>query len=120
VGHIAIARDLVRGVYNHHPFADLVCKHARNLAQHRRLANARPSQQKHALTGANQIVDDPNAPKDCSSHTTGNAHRTPAAISYDRYPVKGSFNPGPIVVAELTDALNDQLQVGVGHFLLTQ
>jgi hypothetical protein len=34
--------------------------------------------------------------------------------------VKGSFNPGPIVVAELADALNDPLQVGVGDFLLTQ
>tara|TARA_B110000116_G_scaffold195021_1_gene169863 strand:+ start:597 stop:1019 length:423 start_codon:yes stop_codon:yes gene_type:complete len=120
VGHIAIAGDLVRCVYDHHPFTDLIRKHASNLAQHRRLANARPSQQKHALTGANQIVDDPNAPKDCSSDTTGNANRTAAAISDNRNPVKGSFNPGPIVVAELADALNDPLQVGVGDFLLTQ
>jgi hypothetical protein len=120
VGHIAITGDLIRRVYYHHPFADLVRKHARNLAQHRRLANARPTQQKHALAGPNQVVDYPNAPKYCSSHTTGNTHRTPATISNDRNSVKRSFNSGPIVVAELADALNDPLQVGVGHFLLTQ
>jgi hypothetical protein len=120
VRHIAVARDLVGSVYDHHALADLVRKHARNFTQHRRLANARPSQQEHALAGTNQVVDYPNAAEDCASHTTGNSHRTPAAISDDRNPMKSSFDPGPIVVAELADALNDPLQIGVGHFLLTQ
>jgi hypothetical protein len=120
VRHIAVARDFVRRVYDHHPFADLVRKHTRYLAQHRRLADARSSQQEHTLAGAHKVIDYPDAPEDCSSHTTGNAHRTPAAISDDRNPVKSSFDPGPIVVAELADALNDPFQVGIGHFLLAQ
>jgi hypothetical protein len=120
VGHIAIARDLVGRVHDDHTFTNLVRKNARDLSQHRRLANARPSQQKHALAGANQIVDDPNAPVDCSSYTACDAHRSPAAISDDRNPVKSSFDPRPIVVAELADALNNPLQVGVGNFLFTQ
>jgi hypothetical protein len=44
MGHITIAGDLVRRVYDHHPFTDLIRKHASNLAQHRRLANTRPPQ----------------------------------------------------------------------------
>jgi hypothetical protein len=34
--------------------------------------------------------------------------------------VKGPLDPGPVVIAELSDTLHDPLQIGVGHFLVAQ
>jgi hypothetical protein len=117
---IAVARNLVRRVHDHDPFADLVGKHTRHFTEHRRLANTRPPKKQNTLPGTNQVVDDLTCTKYRPSDSAGHAHRTTSTISDNRNTVKRSLNSGAIVIAKLTYSFDDPLEVGVGDFLITQ
>src|SRR5438477_11769570 len=55
---VTITADLVRGVDDDHPLLHLIGQHAGALAQHRRPADARATQQQDALSADDHVLDD--------------------------------------------------------------
>ena len=56
MGDVAVARDLVGGVDDHDPLVHDLRQDTRRLAQHGRLADARPAHDEHRLPGLDQVA----------------------------------------------------------------
>ena len=64
VRDVAVAGDLVRRVDDDDPLAEVVGEDAGGLAEHRRLADARPAHDQDRLPGLDEVVDDLDRPVD--------------------------------------------------------
>ncbi len=76
VGHIAIATDLIRGIYDDYTLC--FCNDARRFTQQGSFADAWTAQNQHGLPRFDDILDDVHCPVDGAADAQGQAdHRRP-------------------------------------------
>src|SRR6266508_904703 len=99
--------DLVAGVDDNHALAQVVGEDARDLAQHGGFADAGTAEQQDALPALHDVANDVDGPVDSAADAAGQAHHLAGAIADGADPMEGAFDPGPVVVAERTDVVDD-------------
>src|SRR5690606_27834928 len=107
VGNIPVARNLIARVDDDHPLTQVVSQDPRCLAQHRGLPDPGTTEQEQALARLHQIAHDANRPVDGPPDPAGQPNDLPGATSDGGDAMQGPLDPGPVVVAEATDALRD-------------
>jgi hypothetical protein len=115
VRDVAVAGDLVGGVDHDHALAQVIGLHAGDLAQHGRLAHARPPQQQDAAPVLDDVADDVDRPEHGPPDPAGEAHHLAGPVADGADPMQGALDPGPVVVAEGTDVIDDVGDIGLGH-----
>ena len=95
-------------------------RHAGGLAQHRRLADARPTHDQDRLPGLDEVVDDLDRAVDRPADAARQADDLAAAVADGADPVERPLDAGPVVVAERADVLDDEGDVGVGDLALEE
>ncbi len=103
---VAVAGDLVRRVHDDHALAEVVGEHPCGLAQHRRLADARPAHDQRRLPGLHEVRDDVDRPVDRAPDPAGQSDDLAAPIADRRDPVEGPLDPRPVVVPERPDVVH--------------
>jgi hypothetical protein len=111
VRDVAVAADLVGGVNDHHPLAEVVGQHACRFAQQRRLTNSRTAHHQDAATGFDDVADDGHGAEDGPPDAAGDADDAPLAIANRGDAVQRAFDARAIVVAEGANALDDIVDV---------
>ena len=94
-------RDLVGRVDDDDALAQVVGQHARRLAQHRRLADARPAEQQNALPDLDEVADDRDRAEHGAADAAGQADDAPGAVANRRDAVQRPLDAGAVVVAEM-------------------
>ena len=120
VGDVAVAGDLVARVDDHDPLAHVIGEHAGGLAEHRRLADARPAHDQDRLPGLDEVVDDLDRAVDRPSDPAGQPDDLAVPIADGADPMERSLDPRPVVVAERADVLDDVGDVGLVDLALEQ
>ena len=112
VRDVAVAGDLVGGVHDDDPLVEVVRQHARRLAQHRRLADARPAHDEHRLarTRRGRSIDLDGA-EDRAPDAAGEADDLAAPVADGRDAVQRALDAGAVVLAERADVVDDVLDV---------
>ena len=114
MGDVAVTPDLVGGVDDDHPLALVVAQHPGALAEHGGLPDAGGSQQKDAAALDHDVLDDVDGPGHRPADAAGEAHDGPGAVADGADAMQGALDPGAVVIAEIADALDHVLDVGVG------
>src|SRR5207237_9926791 len=109
--YVAVAADLIRGVDDHDPLAQRVGQKARALAEHRGLADARPTQEQDALAADDDVPDYLAGAGNGPADTHRQADDTARAVANSGDPMQRALDAGAIVVAELTDVVGDVVEV---------
>ena len=117
---VAVAGDLVRGVDDDHALVHLVGEHARDLAQHRRLADAGAAEQQHALPALHDVLDRRDRAEDGAADAAGEADDAPAAVADAGDAVQRALDAGAVVLAELADARDDVVDVALRDLALAE
>jgi hypothetical protein len=107
MGNIAVSRDLIRRIDDNHSLVQFVCEEARDLPQHRRLAHAGPPEEKDALPGAHQVLDDADRAKHGAADTAGETDDLALPIADARDAMQRALDAGAVVRVELADARDD-------------
>jgi hypothetical protein len=118
VRDVAVAGDLVRGVDDQHPLAQLVGQHARSLAQHGGLAHAGPAEHQHALARLKQVADDRDRPMHSAAHSAGQADHLATPVADGRDPVQRARDAGAVVFAERTDPVNHVVEIILSNLVV--
>ena len=111
VGDVAVTGDLVGGVDDDDAAVVLVGEDAGDLAEHRGLADAGASQQEDAAAGLGEVVDDLDGAEDGPSDARGEADDFALAVADGGDAVEGALDAGAVILAEVADALGDELEV---------
>ena len=98
----------------------IVGQHARHLAQHRRLADARAAEQQDAFAGLDQVADDRDRAVDGAADAAGQADDRAGAIADRGDAMQRALDAGAVVVAKHADPVNDMLDTVTGHFTLVK
>ena len=115
VRDVAVAGDLVGRVDDHDPLAEVVGQDTRGLAEHRRLADARPAHDEDRLPGLDEVLDDLDRPEDGLADAAGEADDLAVAVADRRDAVERPLDARPVVVAEAADVVDDVSDVRLGH-----
>ena len=113
VRDVAVAGDLVAGVDDDDALAHVVGQDAGGLAQHRRLADARPAHDQDRLPGLDEVVDDLDRAVDRPADPAGQPDDLAVAVADGADAVERPLDAGPVVVAERADVLDDEGDVGL-------
>jgi hypothetical protein len=111
VWDIAIARDLVRGVDDHNSFPKVVCEDTCDLAQERRLTDARLAEQQHALAFFDEILNDIDCSEDRASNAACHPDDMACPVAHGGDTVEGALDAGAIILTEIPDACDDVVEV---------
>ena len=117
---VAVAGDLVAGVDDHDPLAHVVGQDAGRLAQHRRLADARPAHDQDRLPGLDEVVDDLDRAVDGPPDPAGQPDDLAVAVADGADAVERPLDAGAVVVAERPDVLDDEGDVGLADLAIEQ
>ncbi len=93
---VAVARNLVRGIYDHHALA-IFGKHPRAFTQHRRLAHARRPQQTDRFTAAQDVEQNVDRAVHRSADAAGETDDFARPIADRADAVQRLFDSRPIV-----------------------
>ena len=110
---VAVAGDLVGGVDDDHPLAQVVGEHARGLAQHRGLADAGATHDQDRLPGLDEVRDDLDGAVDRAPDPAGQPDDLAAAVADGADAVERPLDAGAVVVAEQADVLDHERDVGI-------
>ena len=110
----------LRGVDDDDALAHVVGQDAGGLAQHRRLADARPAHDQDRLPGLDEVVDDLDRAVDRPPDPAGQPDDLAVAVADRADPVERPLDAGPVVVAERADVLDDEGDVGLGDLAIEQ
>ncbi len=113
VRDVAVAGDLVRRVDDDHALAALIAEHARALAQHRRLADARRAEQQDRLAADDHVLDDVDGSGDRAADPAGQSDDRALAVADRADAVQRAFDPRAVVVTKETDVLGHVVDLGV-------
>jgi hypothetical protein len=116
VWDISVAADFVRGIDDDDALIRVIGEHARNFAQHGRLADAGPAEEQNALPPKHQVFDDTDGAIDRTADAAREPHDFPAAVADARDAVERAFDPGAVIVTEIPDALDNVFEVLIGDF----
>jgi len=119
VRHVAVAGDFVRSVDDHDAFA-IFAQHARALAQHRRLADARTAEQTDRFAAADHVEDDVDRAVDRAPDAARQADDRTGAIADRADAVQRLLDPGPVVAAERREVRDDRVEIVVRHRVVGQ
>ena len=117
---VAVAGDLVGGVDDHDALVQVVGQDARRLAQHGRLADARPAHDQHRLARLDEVLDDLDRAEDGAADAAGQADDLAVAVADGGDAVERPLDAGAVVVAERADVVDDVLDVLFGDLALEQ
>ena len=120
VRDIAVARDLVARVDDHDALAHVVGQHAGGLAQHRGLADARPTHDEDRLPALDEVVDDVDGAEHGPPDPARQAHDLPGPIPDRADAVERPLDACAVVVAEEPDVLDDVGDVGLVDLAVEQ
>ncbi len=118
MGNVAVAGDLVGRVDNHHALG--LGQDARRLAQHGRLADARPPEQQHALAAGDDVLDDVDRAVHGPADAAGQSDDARMAVADRRDAVQRAFDAGAVVGVELADARHDKFDILAGDLAFEQ
>ena len=110
----------LRGVDDDDALAQVVGEDARGLAEHRRLADARPAHDQDRLPGLDEVVDDLDRAVDGPPDPAGQPDDLAVPVADRADPVERPLDAGPVVVAERADVLDDVGDVGLGDLAIEQ
>jgi len=88
--------------------------------QHRRLAHAGPPQEKNALSGSHEVLDDANGTEDCPADAAGETDDLALAVTDARDAVQGTLDASAVVSSELADARNDRVDLLLCDLFVTE
>ena len=117
---IAVAGDLVGGVHDDDPLAQVVREHARGLAQHRGLADAGATHDQDRLPGLDEVRDDLDGAVHGPADAAGQPDDLAAAVADRADAMERPLDPRAVVVPEQPDVLDDERDVGVDDLALEQ
>ena len=120
VRDVAVAGDLVGGVDDHDALAHVVGQDAGRLAQHRRLADARPAHDQDRLPGLDEVVDDLDRAVDRAPDAAGQPDDLAGPVADRADAVERPLDAGAVVVAEQADVLDDEGDVGLDDLAVEQ
>ncbi len=112
VRNVAVARDLIRRIDDDDALA-LLREHARTLAQHRRLADAGPSQQADRLTAAQNVEQNVDRSVNRATDAASEPDDLSGTVADGADTMQGLFDAGPIIGAERRYARADVRDVFV-------
>ena len=110
----------LRGVDHDDPLAEIVGEDPGGLAQHRRLADAGPAHDQDRLPALDEVVDDLDRSVDGPPDPACQADDLAGPIANRADPVQGPLDPGPIVVTERPDVIDDVGDVGLGDLAVEE
>ncbi len=116
MGNVAVARDFVRSVHDHHALTHLIRQDSGNLAQLGGFAHAGSAEQQNRSAGAHNVVDDVDRPFQRSPNPAGKANDLAMAVADAAYAVKGSLDAGPVIRAELAYRFNHIIDILLGDY----
>ena len=111
VGDVPVAANFIRRIHDDHPLFHLVGKHTGALAQHGRLADARPPEQEDALSADDHVLDDVDRPRDGPADAAGETDDLAAAVTDGGYAMQRPLDAGAVVVTKGRYARGDELEV---------
>ncbi len=117
---VAVPGDLVRRVDDHDALRQVIGEDARDLAQHRRLANTGSSEKKDAPARLDDVPDDLDRPVDGAADPERDANDLPRAIPQRADAVEGPLDTRAVVATELPDVRDDIREILGGHLALRQ
>ena len=120
VRDVAVAGDLVGRVDDDDPLAEVVGEDAGRLAEHRRLADAGPAHDQDRLPGLDEVVDDLDRAVDGPPDPAGQPDDLAVPVADRADPVERPLDPGPVVVAERPDVVDDVGDVGLADLAIEQ
>src|SRR5437867_224236 len=108
---VAVASDLVRGVDDDDALREVIGEDARDFAQHRRLADAGPTEKQDAPPRLDDVADDLDGPVDGAADAEGEPDDFARAVPQRADAMQRSLDAGAIVAAELPDVRDDIREV---------
>src|SRR5690606_38930115 len=115
---VAVAADLVRGVDDDDALAEVVRQKPRRLPQLRGLADARAAEEQDAPPALDEVLDQVDRAEDGAADSQCQADDVAFAVAYRRDAVQRALDAGPVVGAELTDRVDDVVDLLAGHRLV--
>jgi hypothetical protein len=115
VGDIAVTGDLVRRIDHDDALAEVVGEHPGGLAQHRRLADARPPHDQDGFPGLDEVRDDLDRPIDGATDPQRQPDDLAVPVADRADPMERPLDPGAVVVSERADVIDDERDVRLGH-----
>ena len=110
----------LRRVDDDDALAHVVGEDARRLAEHRRLADARPAHDEDRLPGLHEVVDDLDRAVDRATDPAGQPDDLAVAVADGADAVERPLDAGAVVVAERADVLDDERDVGLADLAIEQ
>jgi hypothetical protein len=120
MGDVAVPGDLVRGVDHDDALAEVVGQDAGGLAEHRRLADARPAHDQDRLPGLDEVGDDLDRAVDRAADAAGEPDDLAVPVADRADPMERPLDPRPVVVAERPDVLHDVADIRLGDLPVEQ
>jgi len=120
MGDIAVPGDLIGGVDDDDALVHFIGEHARHLPQHGRLAHTGPAKEEDAFAGLDDVFNSRDGAVNGTTDAAGEADNAASAVTDARYAVKGPLDAGPVVFPEITDPVDDVLDVDVGDLVVAE
>ena len=120
VGNVSVAADLVAGVDDHHPLAELVGEDARDLADHGGLADARPAEEQDGLVARQHVLNHLHVARHRSANPAGEPHDLAPPVPDGGYTVQSTLDPRPVVPAELPDGRLRRVEIRLRDDLVAE
>ena len=120
VRDVAVARDLVRRIDDHHALREVVREYSRDLAEHRRLAYAGSTEKQDASPRLDDVADDLDGAVDGAADAERQTDDLPRAIPQRADAMQSALDARAVVAAELPDVRDDIREILGGHFALRQ
>src|SRR6266853_6167669 len=111
VGDVPIAANFIRRIDDDDSLFHLVGKHTGALAQHGRLAYARPPEQEDALSANHHVLDDVDRPRDGPANAAGHTDDLAAAVTDGGYAMQRPLDASAVVITKGPYARRDELEV---------
>jgi hypothetical protein len=112
VRHVAVAADLVRGVDDDDPLADVVGEDARRLAQLRGLADAGAAEEQDVASALEEVADGVDGAGDGAADPQGEPDDVALAVADRRDAVEGPLDAGAVVGPEGAQAREHPVELG--------
>ncbi len=118
--YVAVACYLIRCVHNNDSLVEVFGHEPRHFAKERSLADARPSEEEDAFSGAHEVFNELHCAEHCPPYAAGEAYGVAGAVPHDGYAVQRALYAGAVVVAEHADLRYHRLEIGFGNFGVAQ
>ena len=120
VWDVAVAADFVGGIDDDDALVRVIGEDAGDFAKHGCFADAGLAQEEDALAPEDEVFDDADGAVDGAADAAGEAHDLASPVADAADAVEGALDAGAVVIAEVTDVLDDELEVLFRHFFVAE